>query len=85
MDNSFPVDADDQQSLMAEDIFAGAADGGGAGAEMLFFGIDPGLTGACLVVGHTGQHDVVDLPTLPILMSVGPKALVQRKIDGRAH
>ena len=50
---------------------------------MLIVGIDPGLTGACAVVGHNGLQDVFDLPTMPI-PGVGPKAMVQRKIDGRA-
>lgn len=50
---------------------------------MLFVGIDPGLTGACAVVGPQGLRGVFDLPTMPI-PGVGPKALVQRKIDGRA-
>lgn len=50
---------------------------------MLIVGIDPGLTGACAVVGPQGLRGVFDLPTMPI-PGVGPKALVQRKIDGRA-
>ncbi|RYF46534.1 MAG: hypothetical protein EOO27_39190 [Comamonadaceae bacterium] len=50
---------------------------------MMFVGIDPGLTGACAVVGPQGLRGVFDLPTMPI-PGVGPKAMVQRKIDGRA-
>lgn len=50
---------------------------------MLFVGVDPGLTGACAVIGPQGLRGVFDLPTMPI-PGVGPKALVQRKIDGRA-
>lgn len=50
---------------------------------MLIVGIDPGLTGACAVLGHNGLRGVYDLPTMPI-PGVGPKAMVQRKIDGRA-
>ena len=48
---------------------------------MIVLGIDPGLTGACAVVGHDGLRAVFDLPTMPI-PGVGPKALVQRKING---
>lgn len=50
---------------------------------MLVVGIDPGLTGACAVLGPQGLRSVFDLPTMKI-PGVGPKALVQRKIDGRA-
>ncbi|GKS73693.1 hypothetical protein AVME950_02375 [Acidovorax sp. SUPP950] len=49
---------------------------------MLFVGIDPGLTGACAVVGPQGLRGVFDLPTKP-LPNVGPKAMVSRQIDGR--
>lgn len=50
---------------------------------MIVLAIDPGLTGACSVVGHTGLRAVFDLPTMPI-PGVGQKALVQRKLDGLA-
>lgn len=50
---------------------------------MIVVAIDPGLTGACAVLGHTGLLSVFDLPTMPI-PGVGPKALVQRKVDGLA-
>lgn len=50
---------------------------------MIFIGIDPGLTGACAIVGHNGVHAVFDLPTMDI-PGVGPKALVKRKLDGKA-
>jgi hypothetical protein len=50
---------------------------------MLTIGIDPGLTGACAVRDHNGLRAVFDLPTMPI-PGVGPKAMVQRKVDGRA-
>lgn len=50
---------------------------------MIVLGIDPGLTGACAVLGHNGLLAVFDLPTMPI-PGVGPKALVQRKLDGLA-
>ena len=50
---------------------------------MIVLGIDPGLTGACAVLGHNGLLAVFDLPTMPI-PGVGPKALVQRKLDGFA-
>lgn len=50
---------------------------------MLFAGIDPGLSGAIAIVGPQGLRGVFDLPTMQI-PGVGPKALVQRKIDGRA-
>lgn len=49
---------------------------------MLVVGCDPGLSGALAVLGHIGLRGVFDLPTMPI-PGVGPKALVQRKIDGR--
>ena len=50
---------------------------------MLVVGCDPGLSGACAVRERNGLRAVFDLPTMPI-PGVGPKALVQRKIDGRA-
>lgn len=50
---------------------------------MIVIGIDPGLTGACAVIGHDGVRAVFDLPTMPV-PGAGPKALVKRKIDGRA-
>lgn len=50
---------------------------------MLFVSVDPGLTGALAVLGPQGLVGVYDLPTMQI-PSVGPKAMVQRKIDGRA-
>lgn len=50
---------------------------------MIIFAIDPGLTGACSVIDHNGLIAVFDLPTMKI-PNVGPKALVQNKIDGRA-
>jgi len=50
---------------------------------VIVLGIDPGLTGACAVLGHNGLLAVFDLPTMPI-PGVGPKALVQRKLDGLA-
>ena len=50
---------------------------------MIVIGIDPGLTGAVAVVDHAGVRAVFDLPTMPV-PGVGPKALVKRKIDGRA-
>ena len=50
---------------------------------MIVIGIDPGLTGACAVVDHQGIRAVFDLPTMPV-PGAGPKALVKRKIDGRA-
>lgn len=50
---------------------------------MRVIGTDPGLSGACAVLGPRGLQAVFDLPTMPI-PGVGPKALVQRKIDGRA-
>lgn len=45
--------------------------------------VDPGLTGAAAVLDHNGLQAVFDLPTMPI-PGVGPKAMVQRKLDGRA-
>lgn len=48
----------------------------------MIVGIDPGLSGACAVRDHAGLRAVFDLPTMPI-PGIGPKALVQRKIDGR--
>ncbi|WP_137921674.1 hypothetical protein [Hydrogenophaga sp. 2FB] len=50
---------------------------------MIVLGIDPGLTGACAVLGHNGLLAVFDLPTMEI-PGVGPKALVKRKVDGLA-
>ena len=50
---------------------------------MIIFSIDPGLTGACSVIDHNGLVAVFDLPVMKI-PNVGPKALVQNKIDGRA-
>lgn len=50
---------------------------------MIVLAIDPGLTGACTVLDHNGLRAVFDLPTMTI-PGVGPKALVQRKVDGRA-
>lgn len=50
---------------------------------MLVLGIDPGLSGACAVRDHIGLRAVFDLPCMPI-PDIGPKALVQRKIDGYA-
>lgn len=50
---------------------------------MIIFSIDPGLTGACSVLDHNGLVAVFDLPVMKI-PNVGPKALVQNKIDGRA-
>lgn len=50
---------------------------------MIVIGVDPGLTGAYAVLGPQGLHGVYDLPTMKI-PGVGPKAKVQRKIDGRA-
>lgn len=50
---------------------------------MIVIGIDPGLTGACAVLDHNGVRAVFDLPTMPV-PGAGPKALVKRKIDGRA-
>lgn len=50
---------------------------------MITVSIDPGLTGACSVLDHNGLRVVFDLPTMDI-PGVGPKAMVQRKIDGLA-
>lgn len=50
---------------------------------MLVVGCDPGLTGACAVLDHNGLRAVFDLPTMKI-PGVGPKAMVQNKIDGHA-
>ena len=50
---------------------------------MVIVGCDPGLTGACSVIDHNGLRAVFDLPTMKI-PGVGEKALVQKKIDGRA-
>ena len=50
---------------------------------MIVIGIDPGLTGAIAVTDHNGVRAVFDLPTMPA-PGAGPKALVKRKIDGRA-
>lgn len=50
---------------------------------MIVAGIDPGLSGACAVRDRNGLRAVFDLPTMPI-PGVGQKALVQRKVDGRA-
>ncbi|APW38468.1 hypothetical protein RD110_15715 [Rhodoferax koreense] len=50
---------------------------------MIVVSIDPGLTGACAVLGHNGLRAVFDLPTMKI-PNIGPKAMVQNKIDGRA-
>ena len=50
---------------------------------MLVVAIDPGLTGACAVLDHTGLRALFDLPTMQI-PGVGPTAMVQRKLDGRA-
>lgn len=44
---------------------------------------DPGLTGAGAVLDHNGLRAVFDIPTMPI-PGVGPKALVQRKLDAHA-
>lgn len=49
---------------------------------MIVIGIDPGLSGACAVIDHNGLRAVFDLPVMKI-PGVGPKALVQNKIDGR--
>ena len=50
---------------------------------MIIISIDPGLTGACSVLDHNGLRAVFDLPTMTI-PGVGPKALVQSKLDGLA-
>jgi hypothetical protein len=49
---------------------------------MVVVSIDPGLSGACAVLDHNGLRAVFDIPTMPI-PGVGPKAMVQKKIDGR--
>ncbi|WP_439587510.1 hypothetical protein [Hydrogenophaga sp.] len=50
---------------------------------MIVIGIDPGLSGACAVLDHNGLRAVFDLPIMPI-PDVGHKALVKKKLDGRA-
>lgn len=50
---------------------------------MIVVSIDPGLTGACAVLDHNGVRGVFDLPTMAD-PAVGPKAMIQRKVDGRA-
>ncbi len=50
---------------------------------MIDIGIDPGLTGACSIHKDGLLAVVFDLPTMPI-PDVGPDAMVQNKIDGRA-
>lgn len=50
---------------------------------MIVVSIDPGLTGAVAVLDRLMLRAVFDIPTMPI-PGVGPKALVQRKVDGRA-
>lgn len=50
---------------------------------MIVIGIDPGLTGACAVMDHNGVRAVFDLPIMKA-PDVGPDAMVQNKIDGRA-
>lgn len=50
---------------------------------MIDIGIDPGLTGACSIHKDGLLAVVFDLPTMPI-PDVGPEAMVQRKVDGRA-
>lgn len=50
---------------------------------MIVIGIDPGLTGACSVIDHNGLRAVFDLPTMQI-PGVGPKALIQKKINAHA-
>lgn len=50
---------------------------------MIVIAIDPGLSGACSVFDHNGLKVVFDLPTMKI-PGVGPKAMVQKKLDGRA-
>jgi hypothetical protein len=49
---------------------------------MIVIGLDPGLSGACAVLDQNGLRAVFDVPVMPI-PGVGPKALVQNKIDGR--
>lgn len=50
---------------------------------MIVASFDPGLTGAGAVLDHNGLRAVFDIPTMPI-PGVGPKALVQRKLDAHA-
>lgn len=50
---------------------------------MIVVSFDPGLTGAGAVLDHNGLRAVFDIPTMPI-PGVGPKALVQRKLDAHA-
>jgi len=50
---------------------------------MLVVAFDPGLTGACAVLDHTGLRAVFDLPTMED-PTAGEKTLVRRKIDCRA-
>jgi hypothetical protein len=49
---------------------------------MLFVAVDPGLSGACAVLGHDRLRALFDIPTMPD-PSVGDGAMVQRKVDGR--
>lgn len=50
---------------------------------MLVIAVDPGLTGACSIVDRNGLRALFDLPVMKI-PGVGPKALVQNKVDGKA-
>lgn len=50
---------------------------------MIVLAVDPGLTGGCAVLTETGLRAVFELPTMDD-RSVGPAAMIQRKIDGRA-
>ena len=50
---------------------------------MIVCSFDPGLSGAGAVLDHNGLRAVFDIPTMPI-PGVGPKALVQRKLDAHA-
>jgi hypothetical protein len=50
---------------------------------MVVVAFDPGLSGACAVLDHNGLRALFDIPTMPI-PGVGPKALVKKKVDGRA-
>ncbi len=50
---------------------------------MIDIGFDPGLTGACSIHTDGLLTAVFDLPVMKI-PDVGPDALVQNKIDGRA-
>lgn len=50
---------------------------------MIVVSIDPGLTGAVAILDRLMLRAVFDIPTMPI-PGVGPKALVQRKVDSRA-